>query len=207
MLLDGEGACEGLERVLRPPSRLRFQRLRNEALEEAFEVSEDAGDLGGAAARIILFHQRVIGRELQHLGAACRFLLRQCHDVLEGGQEVLPVILGPQLPPQLLAAHRRVHLAGHEIGGEAGAVDVAAAELGNGCPLCGVEVFVLRLVDPVGDVRCGCHFMRHGGQHAHCLGALLGASVRHVHGFVHAQHGLRMAQGFEAAAEMVEFGE
>ena len=35
LLLDGEGAGEGLQRTLRAPPRLRVQRFRNEALEEA----------------------------------------------------------------------------------------------------------------------------------------------------------------------------
>ena len=49
--------------------------------------------------------------------------------------------------------------------------------------------------------------MRHGGKNAHRLGALFAAAVGHVHGLVHAQHGLRMVDGFEAAAEVVEFSE
>ena len=191
----------------RPPPRLRLQRLRDEALQEGLQVGEHARDVGGAASRVILLHHRVIGRKLQHIGAPCGLLAGKRHDVLEGGQEVVPVILRAKLPPQLLAAHPRIHLPRHEVRREAGAVDVAALEFRHGRLLRRVEVFRFRLGDPLRHMRGRRHLMRHGGDDAHGLRALLAAAVRHVHGLVHAQHGLGMVEGFEPAAEMVEFGE
>ena len=207
LLLGGEGAIEGLQRMLFPPPRLRLQRLRNEPREEGLEVGEDPRNLGGAAARVILLHHCVIGRKLQHLGPALCFLAGQRHDVLEAGEEVLPVILRPQNPPQLLAAQPGAHLAGHEVGRQAGAVDVGALELRHRGFLRGIEVFLLGRANPVGNLRRCRHFMRHGGKNAHRLRALFAAAVRHVHGLVHAQHGLRVVDGFETAAEVIEFSE
>ena len=51
------------QRPLGETRRLLLQRLRHEALEECLEVVEDRRDIGRAIAGVVLFHQRIIGRE------------------------------------------------------------------------------------------------------------------------------------------------
>ena len=98
-------------------------------VRKRLEVGEDGRDLGRAAARIELFDQRIIGRKPERCGAELRLLAGKGDDPLEGRQKAVPVVLGAQAPPQLLAADLRIDLAADEIGREAGAVAMRAFEL------------------------------------------------------------------------------
>jgi hypothetical protein len=80
-----------------------------------------------------------------------------------------------------------------------------ALELGQGEFL----VFGFRTggFDPFGDLGSGGLGMVHAGQVRHGLGALFAAADRHVGGFIGTQDGKGMFEGFELAAELIEFFE
>ena len=201
------GTLQGFERVPAQALGLMLERHRDEALEEGLEIVEDRGDVGGAVARIELLHQCVIGGELQYFGAALRFLPHQFKHAGQGGRKALPIIVGPQLPPELFGAHGGFDLPLDEGDRETGHVGVLALEFGEREPLVAVKLLGCRGLDPVGDLGRRCLGMDHAGQRRNRLGALLAAARGHVGRLVGPQDRQGMFEGFELVSEGIELGE
>ncbi len=207
LLVDGVGTVERLARTAGEPGLLHAQGLGDEVLEEALQIGKDAVDVGHAVAGIVLVHQRVIGGQAQGLAAQLGLFAHQRDDAFEGGQEAVPVAARTQLAPQLFGAHGGGGAALDEFGRQAGGVDIAALELGQGELLVGVEILGLGGLDEVGDFGSGGLGVVHAGQIGHGLGALVAAAHGHMGGLVGTEDGKGVLERFELAAEAVEFGE
>ena len=128
LLFDRIAARQRAQRVGLEALRLHLEGARHEIHQEALQLVEQRRDVGGPAAGVILLDQRVVGIELQHLGAALCLLAGQFDHRVERRQEAGPVVARPQFAPELLAAHARPGLTLDELGGKAGQVGVDAAE-------------------------------------------------------------------------------